>query len=383
MWFATMVLKNLWQRKLRTGLTCLGMGIAVCAVVTMVGVADVFERAVTQLFQTRGVDLVVTRAKTAQRVASNLNQQFGERFQQLSGVVSVESMLVDVVSFEEANLVAVYILGWDPAGSMFKDLHISVGRALQPGDRNGVLLGFILAKNLDKRVGDKVEIEGKNLDVMGVYESANLFENSSAIVALSDLQRMMDRPKQVTAFLIRVEDSPEKKARIEVLRKQIEELHDEQGQKLGVSAMPTQEHVKSNLELRVVQSMAWSTSFIALVIGVIGILNTMMISVFERTREIGTLRAIGWRKSRVVRLLLLETLLLSLSGAVLGVLMSLLLTWILSTFPSASALMLPTNVTPSIVAQAVVLSVVTGVIGATYPAVVASRLLPTEALRHE
>ena len=62
--------RNLWHRKVRTGLTCLGMAVAVCAVVTMIGVADVFEQAVGKLLETRGVDLVVTRAGVAQRIAS-------------------------------------------------------------------------------------------------------------------------------------------------------------------------------------------------------------------------------------------------------------------------------------------------------------------------
>jgi putative ABC transport system permease protein len=193
----------------------------------------------------------------------------------------------------------------------------------------------------------------------------------------------MDRKDQVTSFMVVVADSPDKKAAVHALGREIEDLRDPNGRKVGVSAMPSQEHVKSALELRVVQAMAWSTSAIALIIGVIGMLNTMMIAVFERTPEIGTLRAIGWPKSRVVRMILLESLVLSFLGWLLGILGSLLLTKLLSVFPSNSSLILPSRVSPLIISQAFLLAMVAGLVGAIYPAYFAARLHPTEAIRHE
>ena len=147
--------------------------------------------------------------------------------------------------------------------------------------------------------------------------------------------------------------------------------------------MPSQDHVKSSLELRVVQAMAWSTSAIALIIGVIGMLNTMMIAVFERTPEIGTLRAIGWPKVRVVRMILMESLVLSALGWVVGMLMSMALTWVLSVSPANSSVILPSTVSAEIMSKALVLAILAGLVGAAYPAFFAARLLPTEALRHE
>jgi putative ABC transport system permease protein len=383
MWFVTLVLRNLWHRKIRTGLTCLGMAVAVCAVVTMIGVADVFEQAVSKLLESRGVDLVVTRAGVAQRIAGTLDAGLRKRFLRLPGVKAVEPMLVDVVSFEDSNLVAVYVMGWDVRGRMFDDLHFKSGRKPEPNDKRPAVLGAALAETLAKRVGDQVTIEDEAFNVVGIQQSSNIFENSTAVVGLGDLQQLMDRKNQVTAFLIVAEESPAKKARVEALQHELENLRDENGRKIGVSAMPTEAHVKSSVELRVVQAMAWSTSAIALVIGIIGMLNTMMIAVFERTGEIGTLRAIGWRKARVVRLILLESLVLSALGWVLGMGGSLLLTKLLSIAPANSSVILPSAVTPGIMAEAFLLALVAGLIGAAYPAFVASRLVPTEALRHE
>jgi putative ABC transport system permease protein len=359
------------------------MGVAVCALVTMIGVADVFEQAVSKLLETRGVDLVVTRAGVAQRIAGTLPAPLKDRLARVPGVKVVEPMLVDVVSFEEKNLVAVYVMGWEVSGHMFDELHFTSGRRPRAGDERPAVVGAGLAETLGKAVGDRITIEDESFTLVGIHQSSNIFENSMAVVSLHDLQDLMDRKEQVTAFLIALEDSPEKKSRIEGVRREIEDLRDEHGRKIGVSAMASEAHVKSSLELRVVQAMAWSTSAIALFIGVIGMLNTMMIAVFERTQEIGTLRAIGWPKARVVRLILLESLILSSVGWLLGLAGSLLLTRLLSLSPASSTLILPSAVSPTIMSKALVLAILAGIVGALYPAFVAARLVPTEALRHE
>ena len=295
----------------------------------------------------------------------------------------VEPMLVDMVSFEEQNLAAVYVMGWEITGRMFDELHFTSGRKPHAGDVRPAVIGAGLAETLAKKVGDRITIEDESFTVVGIHQTPNIFENNIAVVLLPDLQELMDRKDQVTAFFIVLEDSPDKKAKVEAVCQEIQALRDENGRKIGVSAMASEAHVKSSLELRVVQAMAWSTSAIALFIGVIGMLNTMMIAVFERTQEIGTLRAIGWPKTRVVRLILVESLILSSLGWLLGMGGSLLLTKLLSISPASSTLILPSAVSPEIMAKAFLLAILAGIAGAAYPAFVAARLVPTEALRHE
>jgi len=130
------------------------------------------------------------------------------------------------------------------------------------------------------------------------------------------------------------------------------------------------------------QAMAWMTSVIALVIGAVGVLNTMIMSVFERTREIGILRAIGWRKTRVVRLILFESILLSIIGAVLGIVAAVLLTRALTWWPMVNGL-IRGDVAPVVMIQGFFIALAVGLIGGAYPAYRGAQLLPTEALRHE
>jgi putative ABC transport system permease protein len=382
MYFATFILKNLLNRKFRTALTVFGVAVAVLAVVALVGIARGFETSFAELYEARGVDLVVVRAGTAERAGSSLPERIGAEIRELPGVRAVSPGLMDMVSFENRHLIGVPLQGWEPDSFLFEGLRVVQGRLLEAGDRGGVMLGVLLAKNLGKQVGDPLEIEGQEFRVVGVYESFNVFENGSAVVLLRDLQALMDRPGQVTGFQVVLGDTPDRPAAVERVRHEIEALTDSRGRPWRLSALPTRDYVRSTSEIRMAEAMAWVTSVIALVIGAVGVLNTMTMSVFERTREIGLLRAVGWRPSRVVRLILYESLLLSLAGAAVGTLGAVGLVRFLSELPGAGGYV-RADVSWAVIAEGLLIALAVGLIGGAYPAVRGARLDPVEALRHE
>ena len=172
------------------------------------------------------------------------------------------------------------------------------------------MLGRVLALNLGKKVGDDLDVAGEPFRVIGIFESDSLFESGALIVPLATLQRMMGREGQVTGFVIQAR-SPDPVA-IAGLRKRIE------AEFPGVAATPARDHVQRDVQIRLARVMAWATTVLALMLGSVGMLNTMIMAVFERTQEIGVLRALGWRRSRVLRLILGESVCLGLIGAVLG-----------------------------------------------------------------
>jgi putative ABC transport system permease protein len=382
--FYQFILKNVLQRKARSALTVLGVAIAVAAVVALVGIADGFQRAFSELYERRGVDLIVVRAGSSERLTSSIPQRVGEQIRQISGVYAVSQGLMDLVSFEEANLASVPMQGWTPDSFLFNGLNILEGRRLEASDERGVMLGMILAKNLSKKAGDKLIIPGSRgqFTVVGVYESFNVFENGSLVMLLPTLQSITDRPDQVTGFQVVLDNLPNKKELIERVRQEINALRSPKGKLWGIEATPTEDYVKNTSQIRMASAMAWMTSAIALVIGAVGVLNTMIMSVFERTREIGILRAIGWRKSRVVRLILFESLLLSVFGAAAGIVAAVLLTRGLSWWPMVSGL-IKGDVAASVMIQGFFIALAVGLLGGAYPAYRGAQLLPTEALRHE
>ena len=382
MLFITFVLKNLLRRKARSLLTLVGVGVAVAAVVALVGIAQSFRRSFAELYTKRGVDLVIVRAGTRERIGSSLPEQVGDRIRQVPGVAAVSPGLMDVISFEQRQLIGVPIQGWAPDSFLFNDRRFISGRRLQAGDRRGVMLGKVLAANLDKTAGETVEIFGEDFRVVGVFESFSVYENGSAVVLLHDLQELMNREGQVTGFQVILEDRPNKAALIEEVKAKINDLRDERGRPLGLDALPVEDYVSTTSQIQMAQAMAWVTSVIALVIGAIGVLNTMIMSVFERTREIGILRAIGWRRGRVMRMILYESVLLSVAGAAVGIAAAVVLTRVLCASADGSRF-IEGSVDPGVMVRGLVIALFVGLAGGIYPALRGALLLPTEAIRHE
>jgi putative ABC transport system permease protein len=380
--FYQFILMNVLQRKTRSALTIIGVAIAVTAVVSLIGVADGCERSFRDLYDKRGVDLLVLRAGASERISSTIPQRVGEQLRQLPGVRSVTGGLMDVVSFEEANLARVLVHGWTFDSGLFDELRMVDGRKPEKGENHTVIVGVVLSKNLAKKTGDRLEIAGREFTIVGIYESFNVYLNGSAVMLLPALQTLMDRPGDVTGFEVVLEDSPNKKELIERVRRQISDLRRSDGKPWGIEAVPTADYVKSTSQLQMVKGMAWMTSAIALIIGAVGVLNTMIMSVFERTREIGILRAIGWRKVRVVRLILYESILLSIAGAIVGIIAAIVLTRALTMWPLVNGLV-SGEVSAQVIVQGVLIALAVGLIGGAYPAYRGAHLLPTEALRHE
>jgi putative ABC transport system permease protein len=381
--FLALVRKNVVRGKLRSLLTACGVSVAIATVVTLVGVSQGFRRSAAESFENQGVDMVVVRAGAVQRNVSSLSERLRRRLAHINGVADVVPALTDRVSVGSAAPLGMAVHGWPADSHIWDTLKIVEGRRPSEHDRGSLVVGRQLAQNLAKHVGNSLKVELKDFTVCGIYESSNVFENNAGVMLLPDLQELMDRKGQVSEFLIVLDkDLPDRAQAIDDLTEQVELLTDQRGHPLGLAALPTAQYVNRNLEIRLAGDMAWTTSAIALLIGSVGVLNTMLMSVMERTQEIGVLRAIGWSKSRVVRLILLESCLVCFAGAVLGVVLSVLLVGFLSRLPSARGLV-RTDMSPSIIATGLGMALAIGLLGALYPAWRGATLQPTEALRYE
>jgi putative ABC transport system permease protein len=373
--FATLVLTNIRRRPMRSALTVSGVAIAVTAVVALVGIARSFEQTLVAMYQSRGVDLVVFRAGGVQRLGSVLDEALGDRIRGLPGVRKVSPALAEVVSFEKLDIFGVLVRGLPLDSFILDDIRVVAGRRLQPGEKRAVMLGSVIAKNLETDVGRSLEVvPGKPCQVVGIFESRNLFENGSMIMPLEELQQLMDRKREVTVFAVITEQKD--RASLDTLRDQIDSLAP------CVETLLAREYIETAVEVRLARAVAWLTSTIAMMVGTIGMINTMLTAVFERTRELAILRAIGWRKSRIVMLILWESIVLGLAGAVAGTVLAIIITQVLSRLPAAERLV-SGEISPQVIFQGFVIATLLGLIGGLFPAFRAARLVPTEGLRHE
>jgi putative ABC transport system permease protein len=128
-----------------------------------------------------------------------------------------------------------------------------------------------------------------------------------------------------------------------------------------------------------ISAMSWGTSLLAVLVGVLGVMNTMLMTVFERKQEISVLLAIGWKRSRIVRMILWESAMLGLFGGIVGVLMGVIGVKLLQETPAIRGLLEP-DLSVNLMILSVVIAVVVGVVSGLYPAWRSSRLSPSLAL---
>ena len=372
--FEKLILHNVLRRKLRSTLTIFAVAIAVGAAVALVGIANGFRDSFMDFYRAANVDVVVTRTGSQRRLTSTLDEGLAQQMQALPGVKDVVPGLADIVSFAEHNLFVVPISGLIPETHVFEHFKIARGRNLKLDDKKSILLGIDLAQSLQKDVGDQLDVvEGEPFSIVGVFDSKNVFESGSILMPLADLQVLMGREGQVSGFSLSVKDPTDKEA-IAKLSDQIRALDS------GVSVRSTSEHVESLTEIQMAIAMAWLTSTVAIVIGTLGTLNTMFMSIQERVREIGILRAIGWEPYRVVKMILCESLTLSVLGGLLGATSAICLVKILSQLPAVNGL-IEGKIDWFIVMQGMLLAIAVGLLGGLVPAVAASRLSPASAIQ--
>lgn len=388
MHFTTFILRNLTRRPTRSALTILGLAVAVASMIALLGITSNVVRSVVTSFERREISLVVQQAGRS----SGLNSDFGEYFvhqaQKIKGVKQVAWAVVNLIDVtrDSGYSEQIMIQGWRPDNFAFDDMEIVSGRKIQEGDRRKVMLGSIIADNLNKKVGDTIvfgkreEGDDENTyEVIGIFKSQTVFEDGSAIVPLEDGRRLTGM--HVTGFSVRV-NKPDSEAEVEAVRKQIEALRDPDDPSVRLSARTPLEYTNSISHVKMIRAIAWLVSAIAMIIGVIGLLNTMAMSVLERTQEIGILRAVGWPPGRVIRMVFGEATLLSLAAASVGTIVAAGGLYLLTLSPKVNGF-IESGLSPEVIVKGFGVTLLIGLLGGVYPAFRAARLLPTEAIRHD
>jgi putative ABC transport system permease protein len=357
----------------RSGLTVVGLAVGVAAVVALVGVAESLETSFLDLYNQRGVDLVVQRrGGGANQLAKGIDLAVGDRIRKIPGVREVVAGLMDMISFEEQDLFVVLAYGWEPNSPVLQRVKVLSGRRFHAGEKHAVMLGRILAANLGKHAGDQVQVYGQDFEVVGVFESFSVYENGAVFLPIDEMQRQMDRPGEVTGYVVKsfTRDADT----VAEIRREIESLDPE------IAATPCGDFVASLSQLRIARTASWFTSAFAIVIGAAGVMNTLAMAIFERRGEIASLRAMGWRKSRVVRLLLTESLYLATFAAIIGVALGMVGIVLLSHWRRTSGLVQGNFSTQAIV-EGMVVALGIALVGTIYPAYRCIKQPIAEALR--
>jgi putative ABC transport system permease protein len=369
MTFLSMVARNLLRRPVRTGLTLLGISIGIAAVVALVGMSRGYEKSIVKQLDTIGIDLVVSNMSGG-IMPKVYDASLEEKIAPLPNVAQTTSVLMQMMSIEDAPMMMVSGRAW--GGFTWEKLQVVEGRLPANGTERAVVLGTLAAEVLKKKVGDTVQIEAEELPVVGIVDGQAVVENGAIILSLAILQEITLNEGKVNFVDIRVTPGTTKE-QIAALAARVKEVFPEG------RAMVANEVVGTSQGYRIMRAMSWSTSLLAIIVGVLGVMNTMLMTVFERTHEIGVLLAVGWKKSRIMRMVLLESAMLGLLGGIVGVGIGALGLQILKHTPTLRGLLEPDLGLPLLLTS-VAIALVVGIVSGLYPGWRSSRLSPSLAL---
>jgi putative ABC transport system permease protein len=370
MTFFTVVARGLIRRPVRTGLTLLGISIGIAAVVALVGISRGFSKSWETGMKARGTDIVVSNMGSS-LTPKPFSASARDRIAHLPQVAATCAILVDLTSVEEAQMMLVSAREW--GGFSWENLRVISGRMPHDPSEPAVVLGSTAADLLKKKVGDKIQIETAELSVVGIVDGNAWVENGSVILALPIFQEITGNQGKINVIDIRVKPSTSAKD-VDRLCTEINKLVPEG------RAMLAGEHISNSQAYRIAQAMSWGTSLLAVLVGVLGVMNTMLMTVFERTQEICILLALGWKPGRVVRMVLWESALLGLFGGLGGVLIGAVGVNVLGKMPAIRGLLEP-DISVNLLTVSVAIAVAVGVISGLYPAWRSSRLTPSRALQ--
>src|ERR1700758_763375 len=365
----TVVTRGLIRRPVRTGLTILGISVGIAAVVTLVGISRGFSKSWETGMKARGTDVVVSNMSSS-LIPTPFNSSVRDRIAHLPHVEATCGILVDLMGVENAQMIMVSAREW--GGFSWNNLKLISGRMPRDAAEPAVVLGRTAADVLKKKVGDSIQIETAELSVVGIVDGNAWVENGSIILSLPLLQEITGDQDRINVIDVRLTPGTSR-SDVQALCEQINQLVPE------ARAIVASENLNQSEISRIVGAMSWSTSLLAVLVGVLGVMNTMLMNVFERTPEICVLLALGWKRRRIVELVLWESAILGLLGGIIGVFIGVLGVRLLGATPSIRGLLEP-DIGIRLLAVSVAIAILVGVVSGLYPAWRSSRVTPSQAL---
>ena len=382
---AQLALTSLRHRPLRTGLTALGIAIAIASTVVFMSIGEGLRKAFADQLAGLGPDIQVSFGEVGDDLfptAPDLPAEYVERLRadaERFGIRSVTPALLYLRGGLSPSQSFVFEgLPTDvPLNEVFTGASVVEGRLLTPEDEEALVavVGRSVASRARLEVGDELRLNpDATFEVVGVVSSdAGLLENL-VIVPFASLREAMGVEDRVSTIMVKLEDP----ARADRVAEEIEAAYPDLGAQTQAGAMSVVQD-----SLRLSDFVRLGISAIALVVGAIAVANTMMMSVFERTREFGVVRAVGARPTFLFSIVVLESVVLSLVGAAVGVGLGTLATRVVNAIANDYVGLSVAAVTPRLVAFAVLVAAATGLLAGLLPAGRAARVPIAVAVARE
>lgn len=307
--FIGLVGRDLASRKTRTVLTAVAVAISVMAIVTLSVVTKSLQDSAAAVLQMGKADFVVAQKGSPGVLDSVVTDTQVGGVAKIAGVGSAIGALVTTTRLD-ADHPQFLQIGLDPAVLERFGVQVVAGRAYTATAANEIMLGWQAAEDLGKHVGDSIGIGRTTYQVVGIYSIRQVFGDAASMLPLIGMQASERKPGTVTLIAVQVKSG----AAIDQVRKTIEADYPN----LATVRLAS-EFGRVDRNIQFLKAAQTGATIVALLIGIIIVMNTILLSFIERIREFGLLRSLGWTRRRLVSLVMGEAVGISLLGALLGV----------------------------------------------------------------
>jgi len=383
--------KNQKRKKIRTALTIGGVAVAVGVLVSLFGFDEGYQQSLSNDIDKLGYHLLVT-AKGCPYEAATLMLKGGGGLRYMDTEVYKKIVNDPRIDKITPQLIASV---YNPEGSdgrgafaLYAGIEKSYlelkswvefksGGWFSDVGADEAIMGYEAAEVEQRLIGDKIFVPeiGKVLSVVGIFQRTGTQDDGMIFIPLGTAQRIFDLPEKLTGIGIKLKD-------IQLISEFEEDLYDEPG--IQVISLAQVRGTILNL-VSSARAMANSIALIAIFIAVIGVTNTILMSVFERTREIGVMKALGASRLDIFRIIWIETILLCSLGGIFGAALAGLGSGFVEYIVRKIILYAPAGnlviIKPSFLIISLLATVIMGLVAGTYPAYRASRMKPVEAIR--
>ena len=382
----TFILRNLWRRKGRTFLTVFGIVVGIFALTVLGGMTARMNQQVKGMkgFIAGKISVAPAAANEHMGMAVGggkyLDLSVARAIEKVPGVEDASGMVMVQLKNSEGLSPPQMMVAYEPVPGMFKDIKVAKGRGLLPGDSGKVVLGSTLATDLGARLGSTVNLKNKSFEVVGVMDTTMGVTDTWAFIPYQDglavflgqnpFIKSVDLVQSITVL-------PKPGTNIEALASTIGKTVP------GIkTTSPAQAEKQISQMTTIFSAIILGIAFIALFVGGLSVINTMIMSVSERRREIGLKKAIGATTGTILGEYLSEALMIGLVAGACGMLLGLLAIAGLNRATASSNTVIFT-VTATVILGPVIFATILAGLAGLFPALRAARLNPVDALKEE
>ena len=385
--------RSLRRQGIKTYLTTLGVMIGIAAIVALLLIGQGLNQSVQDQFEQMGSNtLIVMPGSSMMAVMAELEADDPDRIESINGVESVTpiyfSAVIATMGTEKRNIV---IMGFNPASqgelASMGMLTIAEGRRLSNSDKYSVIVGSSLAEDgfeKELQLKQRIMVDGKGLRIVGITKATgssfgSMFD-SAVIMSKKGLEELIGEelvPFRIPVKTYTKEDVPEVEEKI---TRVLEKAHGEEDFKIMSSS---QMQGSADAILGLINAVLIGIAAISLLVGAIGIMNTMFMSVLERTKEIGVMKSIGATNKMVRNIFLVESGFIGMGGGIIGLIVGFIIAVIVSIIATMSGFAMSITPDPLIFIGSIAFAMSVGMIAGYIPAKNAAEMDPVEALSRE